>query len=254
MSNSSAQYDSAYTTWKHWDSSQFGMFTQADSTYFAAELRASGIALDTDMRILEIGYGNGAFLGWATRKSRHYVGTETNKELLDRAHAIGIEVHPAVTDLTVVADSRKFDLIIAFDVLEHLEIHEIITLLRSAARCLSNSGLLIFRVPSGDSPFSGPVMYGDITHKTKLGSSAVRQLASATGLEVVQIRNVTLPATGMKLHLAIAITLIDLMRSITGMIVKIVFNGNKPCVISRNMIAVLRKDARAPTENAVQAT
>lgn len=254
MSNPPTQYDSTYTTWKHWRPSDFGKYTQADAAYFSAELRASGISLNPDTRILEIGYGNGTFLGWATHKSCHYVGTEISRDLLDRAQAIGIEVYPAAADLTVIANGRQFDLIVAFDVIEHLEIHEIVTLLRTAGRCLSDSGLLIFRVPSGDSPFSGPIMYGDITHKTKLGSSAIRQLASTTGLDALQIRDVVLPTTGMKLHLAMVVTVIKLMRTITGLMIRIVFNGNKPCVISRNMIAVLRKAASPATRDAAHAT
>lgn len=229
-----------YIEWKVWRAENFGRYNNIDRIHFVAELKAADVRVTKDSRVLEIGFGNATFAGWAREMSQHYVGTETNPELVERARQIGIEAHLGTTDLETVASGRHFDLIVAFDVLEHLEMTDIIALLNSAKRCLSDDGRIVFRVPSGDSPFSGPLMYGDITHKTKLGSKAIVQLATLTGLEVVSTHNATLPILGMGVRVAIESAIVATLRILIGAVIRVAFNGNKHAVISNNMVAVLQ--------------
>ncbi|TAN06155.1 MAG: class I SAM-dependent methyltransferase [Rhodanobacteraceae bacterium] len=230
----------SYVKWKAWDAENFGRFTNSDRICFEAELRAAGVSVTKDTKVLEIGFGNGKFAAWICKNSEHYVGTESNPELVERAIGAGIEAHLGTNDLTEVALHRRFDLIVAFDVLEHLDMPDILTLLESAKRCLSDNGRIVFRVPSGDSPFSGPLMYGDITHKTRLGSKAIAQIATITGLEVVSTHDAVLPIYGMGLIVAIESILVNIFRKFVGAIIRAAFNGNKHAVISSNMVAVLR--------------
>lgn len=232
--------DLSYIRWKAWSPEAFGTVAAADATQFSCEMRRASINLTQESQVLEIGFGNGVFAAWVRRHTLHYVGSESNPQLVARAQQAGIEAHPATLDLTSLAQGRSFDLIAAFDVLEHLEVKEILELLDSSRRCLSANGRLVIRVPSGDSPFSGRFMHGDITHKTCLGTLAFHQLAALSGLEVVAVRDAAFPIFGFgAVAVAIRIT-VAVARKIINSMIRIVYYGNKPAAISPNLIAVLR--------------
>lgn len=167
-----------YTTWKQWDAAQFGRCSRGDARYFAwhlARCHPAPIA-----QALEIGFGNGSFLGYARSRGVTVVGIETQDELRRRAAAAGIEAHAAIDGL----GERRFDLIAAFDVFEHIEQAALIPLFQQLAGLLEPGGVLLCRVPNGESPFGRIYQHGDLTHVTTLGLSKLRQIASASGLVI----------------------------------------------------------------------
>lgn len=230
----------SYIDWKAWSPEKFGVLTAEDDAQFSCEMRRAGIDLDHSSQVLEIGFGNGVFAAWVQRRTPRYVGSECNPELIARARKAGIEAHPATLDLAYIAQGRSFDLIAIFDVLEHLEIEEILRLLASSRHCLSARGRLVIRVPSGDSPFSGRFMHGDITHKTFLGTLAFHQLAARTGLEVVAVRDAAFPIVGFGISATVIRAAVAATRKVIDSMIRIVYYGNKPAVISPNLIAVLQ--------------
>lgn len=240
MNSSLPNGDLGYIQWKEWNCAEFGRFTAQDAAVYAREMQNAGVYLGRDTSVMEIGFGNGAFAGWVRSKMSRYVGTESNRELIARAEIAGIEVHLATFDLERPAAGRVFDLVAIFDVLEHLDTNEILQLLKSASKCLSSTGRLVFRVPSGDSPFSGHLMYGDITHKTKLGSKAIHQIATLTGMEVVSIRDAAFPIRGTGVMMIIRRLAVVSVRKMVGGIIKAAFFGNEQAVISPNLVAVLK--------------
>ncbi|MHB8309129.1 class I SAM-dependent DNA methyltransferase [Metallibacterium sp.] len=228
-----------YLNWKTWSKEQFGVFSAKESATFALELRKAQIVVTSDSSILEVGFGNGAFAGWVRQKTRRYVGTELSSELVKRAIEAGIESYPATCNLADVAAGRKFDLIVMFDVLEHLDLEEITQTLTSARHCLSNNGKIIFRVPSGDSPFSGHLMHGDITHRTALGSYAIRQLAEITNLQVLSIHDTAFPILGMGFSVALRRTAVSIARKLAETAIRATYYANENVVISSTLVAVL---------------
>lgn len=169
-----------YTDWKQWHDDAFGRCSRGEARYFAWHLaRCHPAPLRS---ALEIGYGNGNFLGFARGRGIEVVGVETQPALRARATAAGIENHAAVDDLP---PGRRFDLIVAFDVFEHVEPGALIGLLQRLTALLAPQGVLLCRVPNGESPFGRIFQHGDLTHVNTLGLSKFRQLAAATGLEVI---------------------------------------------------------------------
>src|SRR5579872_2790301 len=79
----------AYRLWKSWSSNSFGSVSEVEKTTFKAELELAGICLDKKLRILEIGFGNGAFASWAILQGWTFTGTEIDQELVARARAKG---------------------------------------------------------------------------------------------------------------------------------------------------------------------
>lgn len=228
-----------YLKWKAWEENRFAIYNAKDDATFALEFNKARISITDESSILEVGFGNGTLAGWVLHKTRHYVGTELNPNLIKRAIAAGIEAYPATTDLTDVAAGRKFELVVMFDVLEHMSLEEITQILTSARHCLTKNGKIIFRVPSGDSPFSGHLMYGDITHRTALGSYAIRQLAEIADLQVVSIHSAAYPIFGMGLPIALRRATVSLARKLTGIAIKAIYYANENVVISPTLVSVL---------------
>lgn len=181
-------YDS-YLEWKKWGKIQSGKTWQKQ--YFEKELdKADFASLDT---VLEVGFGNGEFMLWAREKGIDVVGVEIIHELVARSKTQSFEAH-----LWNVAESdgndsplkgRKFDCIIAFDVIEHLSIKQALNALTHFANLLNPDGKIILRFPNGESPFSMLIYNNDQTHRTLFTRRKLQHLCLGTGLEVERYAN-----------------------------------------------------------------
>lgn len=235
-----------YIGWKDWQPADFGRFGPEDALYYAQELHASGITSVLGLRVGELGYGNGAFAGWVRKAGGHWVGREAIPELQQRAAQAGFEVIASDADFSNACGPGTLDLMVAFDVIEHLELDPIRTFLSDTNDALRPGGLLLVRVPSGDSPFSGAVYRGDLTHCMLLGSGAVRQLAMEAGLEACQIRSPVLPVWGLGPVRATRRMAVRLAQTLVFSFVRHVLMGNGTAVVSPDMIVVLRKEGVQP--------
>jgi SAM-dependent methyltransferase len=143
------------------------------------------IGVDAD--ILEIGFGEGAFLDWAAGRGFRTAGIETIPELVYRArgrHAIQLGTIESVD----LADA-SYDGVFAIDVLEHIPKANLAGTLKHIARVLRPGGIFVARFPNGTSPFFGQYMYGDLTHTTILNESSMRHLSEVSGLHFVGAYN-----------------------------------------------------------------
>ena len=230
----------AYRSWKSWDADSFGYVSAAAAAEFRAELLRSGVGGGPETTVLEIGLGNGSFASWAVSMGWGFVGTERDPELVERARRAGLEAHGAGRPLAEIAGGRLFDAVIAFDVLEHLSVVDIIALLKAIKPILKAEGRVIARFPSGDSPFARSIQHGDLTHVTVIGSGIVRQFALITGYRVLQVRAPVLPVTGLgPVHWARRCTLRALRKGIAWL-VNIAFHDAQPRIVEPNMVAVLQ--------------
>ncbi|MEP7244807.1 MAG: methyltransferase domain-containing protein [Gammaproteobacteria bacterium] len=233
----------SYIEWKDWRAEDFGRFDAETAAYFAQELEASGVASVRDLTVGELGYGNGAFAGWVRRAGGRWVGREAIPELQQRAAGAGFAVIAPEVAFSEASDHGPLDLLVVFDVIEHLELAEIRAFLRDATRALRPGGLLLIRIPSGDSPFSHAIYTGDLTHRSLLGSSAVRRLAEEAGLDVSQIRSPVFPVTGSGARGALRRMSVLSARAIVFKFIRTVLMGNSGAIISPNMLVVFRRPA-----------
>ncbi|MFT4173283.1 MAG: class I SAM-dependent methyltransferase [Rhodocyclaceae bacterium] len=176
-----AAYDADYAHWKDWPDEGFGQCDARQAAQFAAELSRLPLAGRRPLRVLEIGYGNGAFLAWVRAQGHVCDGVELNPVLRERARAQGVRVFD---DIRTV-DGAAYDLIAAFDVCEHVPVEQLPAVVGAVRERLAPGGIFLLRVPNGDSPFSGLYQNGDITHRTLLGSGKLRQLACTARLNLL---------------------------------------------------------------------
>ncbi len=168
-----------YATWKEWGQEKFGQFSRGKKRYFTWHL--ARCHPQPILHALEIGFGNGAFMGFANARGITIVGTEIQDELRQRATAAGFAAFASVDD---VPSNMRFDLIAAFDVFEHMPQESLIPLFKALASKLQPEGVLLCRVPNGESPFGRVFQHGDLTHTCTLGLSKFKQIGGASGLRV----------------------------------------------------------------------
>jgi 2-polyprenyl-3-methyl-5-hydroxy-6-metoxy-1,4-benzoquinol methylase len=172
-----------YAEWKRWD----GAFTasEKDARYFTAEF--DGFAL-RGVRVLEIGFGNGGFIAWAKSQGADVAGIELNAEMREAARRAGFTAFDA-TLAELAAQPTHYDIVVAFDVIEHWDTAELIENFRHIRALLGDGGLFVSRFPNGQSPFGRVFQHGDFSHKSTLSTYKIEYLASVTGFDIVRIDN-----------------------------------------------------------------
>ena len=176
---------SEYATWKSWEKESFGKPTLDEVARYKIELKKSGFIINNEASVLEIGFGNGGFLAYARKSSKNIIGVELNDQLIELANEAGF--HAIHYSNFSKLKKCNYDLIVAFDVLEHVDKLDVIQFISSVKGLLKPGGTFIARVPNGDSPFSMVNQNGDLTHKISIGSELIKYFASYVGFNIVYI-------------------------------------------------------------------
>lgn len=229
-----------YTAWKGWGlEAGFGTVTAGDRDLFRRELR--GIEKHTRIHdVLEIGYGNGTFLGYCRERGWAITGVELLPELRQAAAATGFR---AVADDEIdTLPEGSFDLVAAFDVLEHIEPEDAIEFLLSLKRRLRPGGCLILRYPNADSALGNPFQYGDPTHVNAIGTLKLDFYAKQSGMKVVEYRGMR--RRGFRtsaIHGVHRATAVPLAIAVGAIKRAIHFPDLRVVLSSGNVVTVLRK-------------
>ncbi len=160
---------------------------ESQSYIFDTETKRASIRPNS--KILEIGFGEGLFLDWAKAHSHAIIGIEKNQDFINLAKSKGHEVY--FGNIEKVFDGQKeiFDLVVIFDVLEHMSIEEIYYLFNSLRILLKPNSRILCRIPNGLSPFGRYHQYADATHKSVLSSQIIEDISQISGLRVLSEHN-----------------------------------------------------------------
>jgi SAM-dependent methyltransferase len=234
-----AKYGREYLIWKNWGGAQsFGHLDRAYAAYYLAEIRNTGLGQIN--RVLEIGFGNGGFLTFCKSQSWGVCGTEENSGLIEAAKLAGFEATPA--NQLSVAPSETFDLVAAFDVIEHIEQQSLPLLFDEIRRLLRPGGVFLARFPNGDSPFGLSLQHGDVTHVTTIGSGKIEFFAKNSGFQIVSMGGAASPILCGSITLAARRAVIAPLRAVLDFVFKkIFFNGQKISFFSPSLVVCLRK-------------
>lgn len=173
--------------WKGWvDQTAFGFLSVGEAAYFTSELKDVRVDPHGIRDVLEIGYGNGAFLAHCRSKGWNVTGTELDPGLVQAGIDSGYEVFAA--DRMHMLAGRSFDLIAVFDVLEHIRQEAVPSFLTELSLMLREGGRMLFRFPNADSWLGNPLQNGDSTHVTAIGYLKMTFFALQSGLEIVTFR------------------------------------------------------------------
>jgi SAM-dependent methyltransferase len=234
------QYGIDYLSWKKWGS-DFARLNNTEFAYFSTEISRLNNNLPVNVKALEIGFGNGAFLRYAQRMGWDICGTEVNEALVSIALQSGFNVsHTA--DLLQFSDN-SFDLLVAFDVLEHIPQDDLPKFFSEVKRILKIDGFFIARFPNGDSPLGLMHQNSDVTHVTTIGSGKIRYYAAKTNMKLFFIGGEAQPLFGgTLLHFIHRIFSLPI-KKVTNLFINLIFfPGARIHFCSSNLIAIFRKN------------
>lgn len=139
--------------------------------------------------ILEVGCGTGSFIAFLQERGyQRVLGLDLGEEQIAVAKRFGVDNVQLGDALEYLpSHTEEFDMIVAFDLIEHLTKDEVLRFLDLAYRALRPGGRLLLRTPNGDSPLFGWIRYGDFTHEQAFTPSSIRQVLHVVGFRAVRI-------------------------------------------------------------------
>jgi SAM-dependent methyltransferase len=232
-------YDDGYVEWKQWEDGSFAVVSTREACDFAANVRKAGRPVPAGSRVLEIGFGNGVFLGFGRSRGWQMHGTELNPALVERARQNGF----AATRTETLAPFRagEFDMVAAFDVMEHIPLDALPHFLDGVQRVLRPGGLYIARFPNGDSPFGRHLQNGDITHRTAIGSIRARYLATQAGLETVYVGHEVRALWAGMAHTPHRLFAVPMLKLMNGFLNFLISPRDPLPFCSPNLVLIARK-------------
>jgi 2-polyprenyl-3-methyl-5-hydroxy-6-metoxy-1,4-benzoquinol methylase len=145
---------------------------------------------DKSARILDVGCGMG-FLLLALKKAgyQNLTGVDSDKRQVDACVANGLQVQH-VTDTIAYLNGQpgSYQVITAFDVLEHVPANVQINFLKSISKALSPDGTFIVTVPNANSTLASRNRYIDYTHHVLFTEVSLDFVLYNAGFHSIQIR------------------------------------------------------------------
>lgn len=168
-----------YREFKGWNT----FFNPTDSEVSQLDYEFKNVPIQSGTLLLDVGFGNGALLKWASNKLANIAGIELNDELIREAKKFEIKLYSSLNSV----ESKSIDVLTFMDVFEHLEIMEINQTLVEAARVLKDGGYLVARFPNCQSPAGLIEQFGDVTHKTMLSAPILSAKLKEHGFKITSI-------------------------------------------------------------------
>ena len=144
-----------------------------------------------NINILDVGCGSGNLL--MLFKNQGYAdltGIDISSEQISVAKALNTNINFINIDIKSFLETSKdkFDLITAFDVVEHLDKEELLETLRLIYDRLNDNGLLIIQTPNAESPWFGAVAFGDFTHEWFYTPSSLEDILLKSGFKNYEVK------------------------------------------------------------------
>lgn len=139
-------------------------------------------------RILDAGCGFGHLLHVLSKQGySQAAGVEASGEQVEVARSLGLKNVQQANLLDVLQrNPGTYDVIVAFDVLEHFTKDEVLEVLTAAYGALKPGGKFILHVPNGEAIFAGKIYFGDFTHQVAFTAKSLRQVAMYAGFTRVE--------------------------------------------------------------------
>jgi 2-polyprenyl-3-methyl-5-hydroxy-6-metoxy-1,4-benzoquinol methylase len=222
----------SYTKWKSWDENQFGLTSKENLLYYK---KLFSRYLPEAKNVLEIGYGNGSFLNWCKEKDLNVHGIEQDKDLIARAKKLNYKVYKSISEIK----QTKFDLIVLFDVLEHIEQKKIDSVFKSLKKILAKNGKIFIRVPNGSSPFGLANQHGDITHMTTINGAKIAYWSKFNELKVIYSGGDVKVLMSGKLYKMPQKLIRRFLQIIIEELIRFIFSPLPRGVLSANLLCIL---------------
>lgn len=198
--------------------------------------------LQKDIKILDFGCGVGQFLFYLKKEGfENLTGIDISKSQVDLA----LQIQPKV-DFRHITDPinflqeypEKYDVITMNDVLEHIDLDQMIPLLKTLQKSLRPGGLIIVKTINSSYPLGSTLRYIDMTHTTAFHKSSLTQLLRHSGFTEVSCYQEEIGVYNPLF--AIKKIIVTLVRVFVKILVYFT-ESDWPDIISLNIIAVGKK-------------
>ena len=140
--------------------------------------------------ILDLGCGPGYFLKYLKDLGYENIqGVDISTQQIEVARSFGVDSYIFESDFFnfLRSTDKRFDMICAFHVLEHLFKREILDLLDLIYERLNPKGMLLVEVPNTGSPILGSQgRYSDFTHETGFTPQSLKEVLLLCGFSNVE--------------------------------------------------------------------
>lgn len=163
---------------------------RAASAYYRAELRTL-LPKDRTARIAEVGCGFGHLLRFLAESGYSdltgcdldaKLAAATAGRLRGRANVVHREARAFLQD-----HCGRFDLVLAFDLLEHFDLEGALAFATAARESLRPGGIAVFRTPNMANVLGGYSRFMDLTHRIGFTEQSAGQLLRAAGFAEVAV-------------------------------------------------------------------
>lgn len=147
------------------------------------------IPADKSTRVLDLGCGCGGHLYCLKRFGyTHLEGIDRSPEQVAGAHSLGLNFvkEGDIFDHLVQRQSESADVVLAFDVIEHLKKEEAFQFADEVFRVLAPGGVFILHLPNGEGFLFGSVAFNDLSHELILTKGSLGQLLRCAGFSQVE--------------------------------------------------------------------
>lgn len=158
--------------------------------YLRATIRRF-MPVDPDASIIDLGAGFGAFI--YTARSMGYRNIQGCDLALDRVNAavgLGLDcvVHGDLFDMLAKQDDGSHDVVVSYDVLEHLTKRQAVECSEQVYRVLRTGGRWLIHTVNAESPLFGRLRYGDFTHELAFTHESLFDVLTKSGFSGVEFR------------------------------------------------------------------
>lgn len=160
----------------------------AERAPYIQSIIAKHIPSDKSAPILDLGCGYGAFIHFLKQAGyNNLAGVDFSQEQIEVAHQLGIkEVSYGTLEETLAnKQDASLEVILAMDILEHLDTPELFDTLDEIYRVLRPGGKIIATVPNGEGLYGMRIMFGDITHYTAFTPQSISQILKVIGFSEI---------------------------------------------------------------------
>ena len=156
----------------------------------AAEVRLKGwLPKNKNAACLDLGCGPGNMLYLLSKEGyKNNCGVDVSPEQIVVAKRINPNVICADVKDYLGRFRENFDLITAFDLVEHFQKEELLDLLKTIKEALKPGGILIIQTPNAESPWGLMHRYHDFTHELAFDPHSLRHILIIEGFTNFEAR------------------------------------------------------------------